>query len=78
MTKLDQQTEANVLRIVHKYGQYNLNPLAYRNRKKLIVAESMAKRGLITKHSIRTDYTEYRDNVPTQRKTHGPSRSGKS
>ena len=59
MTKLDQQTEANVLRIVHKYGQYNLNPLAWRNRHKMRVLGSMVKRGLLKKRTIKLNYVEY-------------------
>lgn len=63
MAELRPVTEADVLRIIKRDGRFFINPLAYRNRKKLIVAESMAKRGLITKHSIRLDYTEYRANA---------------
>lgn len=63
MTQLRPVTEDDVLRIIKRDGRYYLNPLAYSSKKKLVVAESMAKRGLITKHPIRLDYTEYRANA---------------
>ena len=69
MTDLRPVTEADVLRIIKRDGRYFFNPLAYRNRKKFVVAESMAKRGLITKHPIRPDYTEYRSNANRNQET---------
>lgn len=63
MANLRPVTEADVLRIIKRDGRYYFNPLAYSSRKKRVVAESMYKRGLITKHPIRLDYVEYRANA---------------
>lgn len=61
MSKPRPFNEAIVMRVVRGSGRFSLNPLAWRNRGKVKLLDNMTSRGLISKHTIKLDYVEYRN-----------------